>query len=76
LPTDGRGQQVQSLRVHELQLSELVTVFLTAVTYLAMEQQENIKFCAKLGKTRTEIYEVLRTVYGDEALSRSVYLNV
>jgi hypothetical protein len=40
---------------------------LTAV----MEQQVNIKFCVKLDKTSTEIFEMLRTVYGDEALSRS-----
>jgi transposase len=42
-------------------------MFLTAV----MEQQINIKFCVKLGKTPTETYEMLQTVYGDEALSRS-----
>jgi transposase len=45
-------------------------VFLTAV----MEQRVNIKFCVKLGKTPTETYEMLRTVYGDEALSRSSVL--
>jgi transposase len=31
----------------------------------------NIKFCVKLGKTPTETYEMLQTVYGDEALSHS-----
>jgi hypothetical protein len=36
-----------------------------------MEQRENTKFCFKLNKTRTLIYEMLHTVYGDEALSRS-----
>jgi hypothetical protein len=36
-------------------------VFLTAV----------IKFCVKLGKTQTEVYEILQNVCGDEALSRS-----
>jgi transposase len=30
----------------------------------------NIKVYVKLGKTQTEIYEMLQTVYGDEALSR------
>jgi transposase len=42
-------------------------VFLTA----AMEQRVNIKFCVKLGKTPTETYKILRTVYGDEVLIRS-----
>jgi hypothetical protein len=42
-------------------------VFLTAV----IEQRVNIKFCVKLGKTPTETYEMLQTVYGGEALSRS-----
>jgi hypothetical protein len=36
-----------------------------------MEQRVNIKFCVKLGKTPTETYEMLQTVYGDEALSHS-----
>jgi transposase len=40
-------------------------VFLTAV----MEQRVNIKFCVKLGKSPTETYEMLQTVYDDEALS-------
>jgi hypothetical protein len=31
----------------------------------------NIKFCIKLGKTPTETYEILQTVYGDEVLSRN-----
>jgi hypothetical protein len=30
-----------------------------------------MKFCVKLGKKPTEIYEMLQTVYGDEVLSRS-----
>jgi hypothetical protein len=42
-------------------------VFLTAV----MEQRVNIKFCVELGKMPTETYEMLQTVYGDEALGRS-----
>jgi hypothetical protein len=36
-----------------------------------MEQRMNIKFCVKLGKTPTETYEMLQTVYSDGALSRS-----
>jgi hypothetical protein len=31
----------------------------------------NITFCVKLGKTPTETYRMLQTVYVDEALSRS-----
>jgi transposase len=42
-------------------------VFLIAVT----EQRVHIKFCAKLVKMPTETYEMLQTVYGDEALSHS-----
>jgi hypothetical protein len=34
----------------------------------------NIKFGVKLGKTPTETHEMLQTVYGDEALSRSSVL--
>jgi hypothetical protein len=30
----------------------------------------SIQFCVKLGNTSTETYEMLQTVYGDEALSR------
>jgi hypothetical protein len=44
-------------------------VFLTAVTFLAMELRVNSKFCFKLGKTPIETYKMLQTVYGDEALS-------
>jgi transposase len=36
-----------------------------------MKQRVNIKACVKLGKTPTETYEMLQTVYGDEALSGS-----
>ena len=36
----------------------------------AMEQQVNIKFCYKLGKTATETHEMLVQVYGIEAVSR------
>jgi transposase len=45
-------------------------VFLTA----AMEQRVNINFCVKLGKRPTETYEMLQSVFGDEALSRSSIL--
>jgi transposase len=36
-----------------------------------MEQRVNIKSCVKLGKTPTETYEMLQTVYGGKVLSRS-----
>jgi hypothetical protein len=36
-----------------------------------MEQRANTKFCFELGKTATETYEMLQTVYCDEALSCS-----
>jgi hypothetical protein len=42
-------------------------VFLTAV----MQQRVNIKSCVKLGETQAETYEMLQTLYDDEALSRS-----
>jgi hypothetical protein len=58
------------MRAHEEQLSGLV-VFSTAATFLAMEQRMNTKFCSKLGKTPTEIYEMLQNVCGEESLSRS-----
>jgi hypothetical protein len=54
------------------QLGELA-VFLTAVTFLAMEHWENTKFCFKLGKTPQETYEVLQTVYGDDALGHCIW---
>lgn len=34
-----------------------------------MEQRANIKFCFKLGKTATKIYEMIRIMYGSEAIS-------
>jgi hypothetical protein len=34
-----------------------------------MERRLKIKLCVKLGKTATEIHKMLKTVYGDEALS-------
>ncbi|XP_035226671.1 protein GVQW3-like [Stegodyphus dumicola] len=36
-----------------------------------MEQRMNIKFCFKLDKTAAETYEMLKKVYGEEALFRS-----
>jgi hypothetical protein len=37
-----------------------------------MQQRVNTKFCFKMDKTPAEIYEMLQTVHGDEALSRSI----
>ena len=36
-----------------------------------VEQRVNVKFYAKLGKSATETYDLLRKVYGDECLSRA-----
>ena len=35
------------------------------------EQDASIKFCFKLGKTATECYEMLKTVFGEQAMGRS-----
>ncbi|KAJ8941778.1 hypothetical protein NQ318_006814 [Aromia moschata] len=36
-----------------------------------MEQRVNLKFLVKLGKTFTEVYAMLKEVYGNECLSRT-----
>ncbi|CAK9803056.1 Protein GVQW3 [Anthophora quadrimaculata] len=36
----------------------------------ATEQRANIKFCFKLGKSATDTFEMIQTVYGSEAMSR------
>jgi hypothetical protein len=36
-----------------------------------MEQREAIKFCVKLKKTSTETFEMLKSAYGEECLSRT-----
>jgi hypothetical protein len=38
---------------------------------MAVEQRANIKFCLKLGKTAEEAYEMMKSVYGSDCLSRS-----
>jgi hypothetical protein len=40
-----------------------------------MEQRANIKFCLKTGKTATETFQLLKQAYGDNALSRTRFLN-
>ena len=39
-----------------------------------VEQRANVKFCVKLGKSATEMYDLLRKVCGDECLSRTQIL--
>ncbi|XP_041372645.1 protein GVQW3-like [Gigantopelta aegis] len=36
-----------------------------------LEQRANIKFCIKLGKSATETFDMIRYVYGNEAMSRA-----
>jgi hypothetical protein len=36
-----------------------------------MEQRAAIKFCVKLKKTATETFEMLKSAYGEECLSRT-----
>jgi hypothetical protein len=38
---------------------------------MAVEQRANIKFCSNLGKTAVEAYEMMKSVYGSDCLSRS-----
>jgi hypothetical protein len=35
------------------------------------EQRANIKFCQKLGKSPSETFNMLKQLYGEEALGRS-----
>ena len=47
-------------------------VFLISVRILLsviMEQHVNAIFCVKLGKSTTEMYNLLKKVYGDDSLS-------
>jgi hypothetical protein len=36
-----------------------------------MEQRASIKFCVKLNQTVTEMFEMLKSVYGEECSSRT-----
>jgi hypothetical protein len=36
-----------------------------------MEQRVNVKFCVKLQKSLSETLEMLKTVYGESAMSKS-----
>jgi hypothetical protein len=37
------------------------------------EQRENVKFCQKLGKSASEKFQMIKQVYGKEALGHSVF---
>jgi hypothetical protein len=37
-----------------------------------MEERAAIKFCVKLKKTGTETWEIMKTAYGEECLSRTI----
>jgi hypothetical protein len=43
-----------------------VAIFAVRRMNVQFEQQVNIKFCVRLGKTATETLQVLRDAYGDE----------
>jgi hypothetical protein len=49
-----------------------VTVLFDARRKMAVEDTANIRFCLKLGKTTGEAYEMMKSVYGGECLSRSI----
>jgi hypothetical protein len=70
LTINWQGSSDPVKNVYEQQLSELV-VFLTAATFLVMEQRMNTKYCFKLSKTPTETHAMSQTVCDDKALSRS-----
>lgn len=49
----------------------LETVFCVLVIVIKMEQRTNIKFCLKLGKSTTKMYEMIKCEYGEDAVSFS-----
>jgi len=48
-----------------------VAIFAVRRMDVRFEQQVNIKFCVKLGKTATETLQLLRDAYSNEALSQA-----
>jgi hypothetical protein len=36
-----------------------------------LEQRENVKFCQKLGKSTSEMFQMIMQAYGEEAYGRS-----
>lgn len=59
------------MRIEQLLVSTQDASAHNAFLSVVMEQRVNIKFCCKLGKTASETYEMLKTVYGDNTLSRT-----
>jgi hypothetical protein len=49
----------------------LVKFFFYRVEGLKMERRAAIKYCVKLKKTITETFEMLKSAYGEECLSRT-----
>jgi hypothetical protein len=52
----------------------MVKLVLRCVEGFEMEQRAAIKFCVKLKKAATETFEMLRSVYSEECLSRTSVL--
>jgi hypothetical protein len=48
---------------------EVFLLLVRKMTDTKIEQRTNINFLAKLKKTATETYQLLREVYGEDALS-------
>jgi hypothetical protein len=53
----------------------LVKLFFFCVEGFKMEKITAIKFCLKLKKTATETFEMLKSGYSEERLSRTVCVN-
>jgi hypothetical protein len=45
--------------------------FLSQLEGFKLEQRAVIKFCAKLKKTATEMFEMLKSAYSEDCLSRT-----
>jgi hypothetical protein len=50
---------------------EVFLLLIRKMTDTKIEQRINTKFLAKLNKTATEMYQLLRDVYGEDTLSRA-----
>jgi hypothetical protein len=50
---------------------EVFLLLIRKMTDTKIEQRTNIKFLAKLKKTATKMYQLLREVYREDALSRA-----
>jgi hypothetical protein len=48
---------------------EVFLLLVRKMTDTKIEQRTNIKFLAKLKKTATETYQLLREIYGEDTLS-------